>query len=92
MDPSPIRSSTLKLFVANCRSAIEYEMALIGAAFTFLVTIGFTETSSSSNDLWRSTGGGLRFNEAEVSNSFVFVVEEVWVDFISAETTPYIIT
>jgi len=50
----------------------------------FLATMGFCEKSSSSNDLSRSMGGGLRFIEAVVSKAFVLIVDEVCIDFISA--------
>lgn len=63
---------------------MEYDSTLVGAVTGFLTTIGLFEKSSSSNDLWRSIGGGLRFMEAEVSNVFAFAVEEVCIDFISA--------
>lgn len=63
---------------------MEYDSTLVGAVTGFLTTIGLFEKSSSSNDLWQSIGGGLRFMEAEVSNVFELAVKEVCIDFISA--------
>ena len=86
IDPSPTRFSILKLPVAICRSAIEYDFTFSGTGVGILITTGLFEMSSSSNDLLRSTGGGLSVTDVAVSRVVVVIEDEECTDFNSANS------